>query len=364
MNAAFVMSRHGSFEEIVKKMGGEESFMVELFVIKKYAERFGKVFVFSHDTKKFESKFPENCTHIRFFHPLLYLLFGWIFLAFFTARHKIKVIYVESISGMLTALFVNRMTGAKVILDYLYLWHTTADGLRQSVIKRLENFLVNFADYFIAANSDIVKFVGRRGEILEIGANALLLDAFEKAKPDPELSKLKGRKIIFVGRLIDVKDPLTLIEAFGKVNIRFPDTHLIMCGDGELRSKCEKAAGKNVHFLGFAKDIQSLLKASDIFAMSSVFDASPRALVEAMGTGLPIVATKVGGIPDYLDEKTGILIEPRNSGLMAEKLIYLLSHPVEARKLGENARKKIAEKYDLEKNVKKQLDFIESRIGG
>ena len=362
MNAAFVLSRHGSLEEITKKMGGGESFMVELFVIKKYAERFERVFVFSHDRKKFEDKMPENCSHVRFFHPLIYTFFGCIIVTLFALRHNIKVVYVESITGMIPALFVNRLTNAKVILDYLYLWHMTAEGFKKRLLKKAESFLIKFSDYFIAANSDIVRFIGRKGEILKIGANALLIDCFDKACPDKGLTKIKGKKIIFVGRLIDVKDPLTMINAFRIVRRKFPSANLIICGDGELKDKCEEIADGNVHFLGFVKDIPSLLKASDIFAMSSVFDASPRALVEAMGSGLPIVATRVGGIPDYLDENAGIMIEPGDSRILADKLIYLLSNPEKSKKLGDNARKKVLEKYDLEKNVKKQLDFIEKEL--
>lgn len=364
MNTGIVLSRHGSFQEITDKMGGDKSFMVELFVVKKYAEKSDKVFVFSHDSKNFEDVFPDNCKHVRFYNTFLYSLFGWITILYYVMRFRIKILHVESVSGMLAVLFVNRLTSAKVLLDYLYLWHQPIEScIKRAFIMKLESFLLNFADYFVAANKDIRKFVGDRGEILEIPANSLILDSFSNPKPDKKISGLKGKKIIFIGRLIKIKDPLTLIKSFNNVREEFPDTHLIICGDGEQRGECENTAKGNVHFLGFAKNIPSLLKASDIFILPSLFDASPRALVEAMGTGLACIATKVGGVPDYLDESCGILIEPENEKMLTEKMIYLLSKPGEAKKLGKKAREKIFKHYDLEKNIEKEIDFLAGKIG-
>lgn len=359
MNAGVVLSRHGSFQEIKDKMGGDTSFMVELTVIEKYAERSDNVFVFSHDSKSFEKSFPDNCRHIRFYNPLIYSLFGWLFVLLYTLRYGIRLLYVESVPAMMGVIFVNRLTKAKVVLDYLYLWHQPVEGaVKKAFIRRFESFLINFADYFIAANSDIVKFVRGRGEILDVGANSLLLDKFRDPAPDKKISRLKGKKIIFVGRLKPIKDPLTVIRAFSILRKRFPKSHLIMCGDGELRNDCEAEADENVHFLGFAKNMPSLLKACDIFVLSSRFDASPRALVEAMGSGLPCIATRVGGVPDYLDETCGILIKPGDEKLLADKIIYLFSNPKIAGQLGRMARERIFKKYDLEKNLENVIDFV------
>ncbi len=363
MNTGIVLSRHGSFQEIMDKMGGDRSFMVERFVVKKYAEKSDGVFVFSHDSKNFEEMFPKNCRHVRFYNAFLYSLFGWIIILYYVMRFRIKILHVESVSGMLSVPFVNKLTSAKVLLDYLYLWHQPIESrIKRSFIMRLESFLLNFADYFIAANKDVRKFVGDRGEILGIPGNSLILDSFRDPEPDKKISGLKGKKLIFIGRLIKIKDPFTLIKSFNNVRGKFPDTHLIICGDGEQRKECENAAGGNVHFMGFAKNIPSLLKASDIFVLPSLFDASPRALVEAMGTGLACIATKVGGVPDYLDESCGILIEPGNEKMLTEKIIYLLSKPDEAKRLGRKARERIFKHYDLEKNIEKEIDFLVSKI--
>jgi glycosyltransferase involved in cell wall biosynthesis len=363
MNTGFVLSRHGSFQEILDKMGGDKSFMSELFVVRKYAEKSNHVFVFSHDSKDFSEMLPKNCSHIRFHSPFLYTLFGWMVILCYVLRHDVRILYVESVSGMLSVVFVNKLSRAVVMLDYLYLWHQPVEGrLKRALIRKIERFLICFADYFMAANSDIEAFIGDREKILPIGANSLYLGPFRNPRPDPAISRLSGKKIVFVGRLIKIKDPLTLMRAYIKVRKSYPAVHLIMCGDGELRHECESLADENVHFLGFAKDMPSILRASDIFVLPSLFDASPRALVEAMGTGLACIATKVGGVPGYLDEECGMLVRPGNEDELAQKLLSLLKNPVKAKRLGANARKKIFARYDLEKNTGKQLDFLMKKI--
>jgi glycosyltransferase involved in cell wall biosynthesis len=359
MNTGFVLSRHGSFEEILDKMGGDGSFMLELVVLRKYAQKSDHVFVFSHDSKDYSRMLPKNCSHIRFYDRNLYMLFGWIAILYYVLRHGIKILYVESVSGMFSALLVNKVTKCVVMLDYLYLWHQPMkSGFKRSFIKRLESFLIGFADYFMAANRDVEEFIGDRKKILRIGANSLYLEPFRHPAPDQKISRLDGKKIVFVGRLIALKDPLGLIRAYRIVRKSYPDVHLVMCGDGELRAECEKLADENVHFLGFAKDMPSILKACDMFVLPSIFDASPRALVEAMGTGLPCIATKVGGVPGYLDKGCGVLVEPGNAEELAKKMLYLLKNPAKAKRLGENARKKIFQRYDLEKNTQKQIAFL------
>ena len=363
MNTGFVLSRHGSFREIIDKMGGDESFMLELFVIKKYAEKSDKVFVFSHDNENFERILPNNAVHVRFYNRLFYSLFGWIFIFYYVLRYRLDVLYAESISAMIPVLFLNKITKAVVLLDYLYLWYEPMEsGFKRTFVKKFECFLIKFADYFVVANKSIRSFVNDDAKILDVNANALLLDSFRYVVPDKNLSCIKGKKILFVGRLIKVKDPLTLIKAHRILLNNFPDVHLIICGDGGLRDVCEKEAGSNVHFLGFAKNIPAIMAACDIFVLPSLFDASPRALVEAMGTGLPCIATDVGGVSGYLDNDCGILIEPKDEKILAQKIDYLLSNPSKAKELGYLARKKIFTDYDLEKNIIKEINFLIDKI--
>ncbi len=80
MNAGIVLSFHGSINGIIEKAGGNAKKVSELMLIRKYAERFDKVFVFSHDSKSCEHHMPDNCSHIKLRNRFLYIAFGWVFL--------------------------------------------------------------------------------------------------------------------------------------------------------------------------------------------------------------------------------------------------------------------------------------------
>ena len=169
--------------------------------------------------------------------------------------------------------------------------------------------------------------------------------------------KAKTKTIVFVGRLVPMKDPLTLINAFKIVKRKIEGVSLVICGDGELAEDCKKAGKENVYFLGFVDNIPSILKGANIYVQPSAYDPSPRSLLEAMAMGKPCIATRVGGVEHYL-EGYGILVEPGNPEMLAEKIVYLLENPEVAKELGKKAREKMLKEHDLEKNIEKELEMF------
>jgi len=112
------------------------------------------------------------------------------------------------------------------------------------------------------------------------------------------------RILVFVGRLDIVKDPLLLLDAFRESIRTLPDLHLVIIGDGVLRSNVEHACVKfglsgHVSLMGAMRpsDIADVLRASDLFVLSSAYEGMPIAVLEALATGLPVVSTNVGEIP-------------------------------------------------------------------
>lgn len=148
--------------------------------------------------------------------------------------------------------------------------------------------------------------------------------------------------IINIARLDGQKNHRRLIEAFVGIVPFYPDAHLVLVGDGELQGELEKQveqaglAGR-VLFEGLQEDIPGYLRNADIFCLSSDYEGMPMTLIEAMASGIPIVSTNVGGVPDMLmNEKSAIL-----TGLEAEELttaiIRLLEEASLRKKLGYNA---------------------------
>ncbi|NOX71359.1 MAG: glycosyltransferase family 4 protein [Candidatus Micrarchaeota archaeon] len=229
--------------------------------------------------------------------------------------------------------------------------------------KIIEKFLLNFVDYFIIASTEIRNFVNGKGIILPL-KKGIIIERFvpENVEPDSLLSRINGKILLFTGRLHDVKDPLTLIKGYKLAKKKIPDLHLVLAGDGPLKDECKKISDKDVHFLGFVDNIPSLLKSTDIFILTSVYDASPRSLMEAMAMGKPCIATRVGGVPDFIDETCGILIEPQNPKMLAEKIAYLFENPKKINELGKNARKRMLEKHNLDKNLRWIIKFLKKEI--
>lgn len=119
--------------------------------------------------------------------------------------------------------------------------------------------------------------------------------------------------ILHIGRFSELKNHQGLLEAFNIFHKKFPDSELWLIGDGEEKEKALKYVEnqnlqERVKFLGLQDNVYGFLNSADIFTLPSHYEGIPMTLIEAMGTGLPIVATRVGGIPDMLDDSSAILV--------------------------------------------------------
>lgn len=175
--------------------------------------------------------------------------------------------------------------------------------------------------------------------------------------------------LLYVGRLSDEKGIEYLLNAMPYIIKRFPAIHLNIIGDGSEKEYFKKIVEQlnlvnNISFIGQAsnKKLQNYYKNSTILVVPSICSES-FGLVgpEAMSVGRPVIASRVGGIPEWLDDgKTGYLVEPGNPEQIAEKVIKLLSDRKLMELMGKNARKK-AEQFSIEKHVDK-LEKIYKKV--
>lgn len=154
-----------------------------------------------------------------------------------------------------------------------------------------------------------------------------------------------GTRIIgTVGRLNPVKDQATLLQAFARVHAEAADTALVLVGDGALHAELQaqagaSGAGEAVHFLGDRGDVRQLLQGFDVFALSSRSEGYSMALLEACASGLPIVATDVGGNREIVaDERNGLIVPAADATALASALLGLLRDPARAQRLGTAGR--------------------------
>ncbi len=139
--------------------------------------------------------------------------------------------------------------------------------------------------------------------------------------------------IVSTGRLERQKNPVALANAIENV----PNAHLLIAGQGSLRVSLE--GRERVHLLGIRDDIPDLLAAADLFALASDWEGFPLAILEAMAAGLPIVATRVGCVPEMVEHgRTSLLVSPRDEHALAHALRTLTEDPDRRRDMGAAAR--------------------------
>lgn len=162
---------------------------------------------------------------------------------------------------------------------------------------------------------------------------------------------------IGIGRLTKQKNFEFMIRAFEKVTHICDKTRLIILGEGELKSDLEKLIESykivdKVELLGYTPDVSRYLQHSDVFLMTSLYEGFGLVLVEAMASGLPVIATKVDAIPEIVrDGIDGFNVEKNSVNIFAEKMIELAKNPEKRKKMGEYARKH-AQKFELKKMIK------------
>jgi glycosyltransferase involved in cell wall biosynthesis len=156
-----------------------------------------------------------------------------------------------------------------------------------------------------------------------------------------------------VGRLIEIKRPDWLIRAFAGVRQSLVDAHLLLVGDGPLTGllrdlAAELGLGACVHFAGFQAEPEHFFQAFDVFALASRSEGMPLALLEAWASGLPVVATRVGGLPELVEEgTTGLLVDAGDLDALIRALRALLDHPDQARFLGAAGRARVESAFSL-----------------
>lgn len=172
-----------------------------------------------------------------------------------------------------------------------------------------------------------------------------------------ELSIPTGAQIVgTVGRLDPVKAYDNLIAAFARLLSADPAGRprvLLIVGDGPERARLEQLVrehelGDAVRFLGWRKDVPRLLSLMHVFVLSSDSEGTSISLLEAMASGVPVVATAVGGTPDVIhSERVGSLVPPGNVAALASAIGDLLSDPGRRSALGEHGRARVEAEYSF-----------------
>ncbi len=176
-----------------------------------------------------------------------------------------------------------------------------------------------------------------------------------------ELGLMGKRIVVSVGRLVPIKNVRLLLDAIRIARDREPSVHMLHVGEGPELAMLKRHASAigiadAVTFAGYVHQEQtpSFYRTGHVFALTSDFDNSPNAVLEAMACGLPIVSTDVGGLREFVTTGAGALVPPRDANALAAALLRLLSSDGEA--AGRQNRRVAVERYSWRTSAQKLLD--------
>lgn len=167
----------------------------------------------------------------------------------------------------------------------------------------------------------------------------------------------EGPVVGIIARLSEVKGHTYLIQAMKKVITQIPKAQLLSVGDGAIKKELEDLARslgilERARFVPAVADTREALSVMDVFVMPSLQEGLGLSIMEAMLSGLAVIASSVGGIPSLIkDGQTGILVEPKDAQALAKAIISLLKDNKKASELGKNARELIIKEFSLERMI-------------
>lgn len=243
-------------------------------------------------------------------------------------------------------------------------------------LRRIRGFgllrrLVLRNDWFIAISTDIER------QWLELGVSPSRMDRIASGVDAHVYAPGPGRaagglppppRVVFTGRLHPQKDLDVLLEAWPGVLER-TSANLVLVGHGPERGRLEAKAralgiASHVGFTGAVPDVADLLRTADLFVLPSVAEGMSNSLLEAMATGLPCVASDIGGNQDLLRPgEAGVLVAGRDPRSWSEAIAGLLADPARRSRLGAAARRRIEEEFSVERVVDRYEDLYRRTIG-
>lgn len=249
------------------------------------------------------------------------------------------------------------------------------DAYRESLIRELEDDykeLFSLSSAVVGVSKDMCSRLKALGAVeSRLFHNACGADISDK----PSLqSDFGGGRFLMVGRLVEKKAPFVSILAFSKLALEDPRVSLEIIGDGPQKDACLqlcKALGieGRVIFSGAREHryVLTAMASADCFIQHSVrapdgdCEGTPVGVLEALGMGLPVVATRHGGITDIVKERhTGLLVDEYDAEGMFQAMKDITEHPDKARSMGENARASVLSNWTSEKSVDRLWEIIQS----
>ena len=289
--------------------------------------------------------------------------------------NKYDIIHTHSTTAGICGRIAAKMAGVPIIIHTVhgFAFHEFMKPLKKKFLIFLEKTAAKLCDHMITVSNlnleeIITKKISTRNKLTNI-YSGINLDKFNIKKPKEEI--IKGLDIPedhmivgLVARLSNQKAPQYFVEAAKLVLEQKANVIFLIVGDGPLKEDLIKQIGDEtrIRILGARKDIPEILHILDVFALSSIYEGLGRAMTEAMISSKPVVAPRVNGIPEVVEDgKTGFLIEPRDSKALAKRILILLNNDDMRIKMGRDAFMKVVPAFS-DTNMVESIDKLYCKI--
>lgn len=190
----------------------------------------------------------------------------------------------------------------------------------------------------------------------------------DRQKVRQELGLGQRPVLVTIARLTDAKGHRYLLAALPSLLDRWPELCCLFVGEGELEDALQRMARelgveRACRFVGVRTDIADILAAADLFVLPSLSEGFPFVLLEALAMGCPVVASRVNGIPELIEEgKTGLLVPARDPHSLASAILKLLSDPAAASRMGAAGRMVVRERFTADRMVANTTAIFDAAV--
>lgn len=292
--------------------------------------------------------------------PLYSLKTVWqgVRLATYVRRNLIQVVHSYGFYPIVFTVPIARLAGASIVVASI---RNTCDLLTPAQ-RRLQKMVCRLADC-VLVNAEAIRQnlleEGYESHKIVVIRNGILMPKVSRTERGQALRRELGfpagaRLIGVFSRLNRMKGVEYFLDAATILAKRFPDVRFLVVGDGGIKKELEERAdrlhlGPLIAFTGFRKDVPELLTEAAISVLPSLSEGTSNTLLESMAAGTPVIATRVGGNPEVIEDGvSGLLVPPRDSDALAAAITRLLEDTELACRLGQAGMRRVSELFSIE----------------
>ena len=283
-------------------------------------------------------------------------------------RERVDVIHAHKFGSNVWASVIGRWTGVPVVIAHEHTWAYEGDLRRKLLDRHLIGRLATTVVAVSRADRDrMISYERLPPEKVVFVPNGIPplrpptgIDARAEFGIPAAAPLVTAVAVLRAQKTLDV-----LVRAAAALRPRLPDARFLIVGQGPERGRLERLVAELdlrevVIFAGDRSDVPDLVRACDVAALSSAYEGSPLAIMEYMAAAKPVVATRVGGVPDLIEDGVhGLLVEPGQPGLLADALYRLLTSPTLRATMGAAGAERQRREFDIDVMVGHLEDLYE-----